>query len=1106
MRKLSLIFSLLIALVGFNANAAMYLVGEAPLGKGWDPSMGNEMTDNNDGTYSYVATINGTVYFCFADALGENSNDWNNFNSNHRYGPSSGDQNVQAGSWITTQRGSGAYMFTGTNQEYEITFDANQNKFKIDGYVAPINPYTGKLFILGQVNGNNWNPTTGVEMEPVDELLENIFELEDVTVTDSGDGYGYFSFTTKLGENADDWSFLPYRRGAVADGTLVENDMKTAMGDWGTANAFKVLPGTYDFTVSIKEGESAYVKVVKKADPTPTVDDVYILGEVNGNGWAADKGIKMTLNEGVYTASIITTGENDGKSYFSFTKQLADSANGWDDIAAYRFGAESDGDFWMTEELLGVECALVDNGQAIAIPAGEWTVTVNLDTYKFTIDGTWPVDTVTPEPEADVYILGEVNGNGWAADKGVKMTLNEGVYTANITTAGENDGKSYFSFTKQLADSANGWDDIAAYRFGAESDGDFWMTEELLGVECALVDNGQAIAIPAGEWTVTVNLDTYKFTIDGTWPVDTVTPEPEADVYILGEVNGNGWAADKGVKMTLNEGVYTANITTAGENDGKSYFSFTKQLADSANGWDDIAAYRFGAESDGDFWMTEELLGVECALVDNGQAIAIPAGEWTVTVNLDTYKFTIDGTWPVDTVTPEPEADVYIIGEVNDNGGWFTNKGVKMTLNEGVYTANITTAGENDGLSYFSFTKQLADSAADWEAIAPYRFGPVSEGDFIMTEELLGQECALTTDGSNAIAVPAGEWTVTVNLNTYMFTIDGTWPVDTVTPEPEADVYIIGEVNDNGGWFTNKGVKMTLNEGVYTANITTAGENDGLSYFSFTKQLADSAADWEAIAPYRFGPVSEGDFIMTEELLGVQCALVDNGQAIAIPAGEWTVTVDLNTYKFTIDGTWPIVEPEHYDGDVYILGDVNDNGGWFTNKGVKMTRDEENYLYTATITTTGEAYVNPETGIGYSYFSFTKQLVDSAADWEGIAPYRFGAISDGDFWVTDETLGTEIALVNQGATFQIPAGEWNLTLSVDNMTLKIEKAESDYILGDVDMDNLVKINDVTVLINYLLSGNTEGIDLRAADCDKDTFVKINDVTTLINFLLSGKWE
>jgi phage baseplate assembly protein gpV len=61
-----------------------------------------------------------------------------------------------------------------------------------------------------------------------------------------------------------------------------------------------------------------------------------------------------------------------------------------------------------------------------------------------------------------------------------------------------------------------------------------------------------------------------------------------------------------------------------------------------------------------------------------------------------------------------------------------------------------------------------------------------------------------------------------------------------------------------------------------------------------------------------------------------------------------------------------------YNGDVYILGEVNDNGGWFTNKGVQMTRDEENNVYTATITTTGEAYVDPETGIGYSYFSFTK--------------------------------------------------------------------------------------------------------------------------------------
>ena len=718
MKRLTLIISMLIALVGFNANAAMYIVGSDPFGN-WNPGNGVEMTDNGDGTYSYTVAINGTVYFVFGDGLND---DWNIFNANHRYGPATGDTEISAGNWVTTQKAGdhGAYIFTGSGDDYTFTFNETDKMFKVEGYVEPFNPLTGKLFILGQVNGNNWNPSTGIEMATAD---ESIFTLTDVEISDSGDGYGYFSFTTKLGENADDWGFLPYRRGALADGTLVENDTETALGAWGTANAFKALPGTYDFTVSIND-QNAYVKIIKKADPQPVVNDVYIMGEVNGNGWAANVGVKMTLNEGVYTANITTAGENDGKSYFSFTKMLAEG-----------------------------------------------------------------------NEEAD-------------------------------------------------------WNAIAPYRFGAASDGDFWMTEELLGAPCDLATDGSsnAIAIPAGEWTVTVDLVSNKFTIDGTWPVDTVIPEPEADVYIMGEVNGNGWAANVGVKMTLNEGVYTANITTAGENDGKSYFSFTKMLAE-------------------------------------------------------------------------------------------------------------------------------GNEEADWNAIAPYRFGAASDGDFWMTEELLGAPCDLATDGSS--------------------------------------------------------------------------------------------------------------------------------NAIAIPAGEWTVTVDLVSNKFTIDGTWPIIEPEHYDGDVYILGDVNDNGGWFTNKGVKMTRDAENNVYTATITTTGEAYFNPETNTGYSYFSFTKQLAEGADDWNAIAPYRFGAVSEGDFWVTDETLGVDINLVNNGSTFQIPAGEWNFTLSVDNMTLVINKVE--FPRGDVDKSGDVKIADVTALINYLLSGDASLVDLQAADCDKSGDVKIGDVTVLINYLLSGVW-
>ena len=207
---------------------------------------------------------------------------------------------------------------------------------------------------------------------------------------------------------------------------------------------------------------------------------------------------------------------------------------------------------------------------------------------------------------------------------------------------------------------------------------------------------------------------------------------------------------------------------------------------------------------------------------------------------------------------------------------------------------------------------------------------------------------------------------------------------------------------------------------------------------------------------------------------------------------------------FSINGEWPVdtIVPEPYTGNVYILGEVNNNGGWFTNKGVLMTRDAENNVYTATITTAGENIPEGEE-TGYSYFSFTKQLADSAAAWDEIAPYRFGAVSEGDYWVTDEVLGTEIPLKNNGESFRVPAGKWNLILSVDNMTLVIEAVN--VLRGDVNDDNNVSIADVTALIDYLLSGDATGVNLANADCNLDENVSIADVTALIDYLLSGSW-
>ena len=953
MKKLTLILSMMLALVGYHANAAMYIVGNVPFGD-WNPGGGVEMTLEN-GVYTYTATINGTVYFVFADGL---NSDWTTFNNDHRYGPTNGNQAVTAGTWVPAQKAGdhGSYFFQGSGEDYVFIFDETNQQFKIEGYVEPV------VFTSFTVAGSNadifgetWNP----------ELTANDMTLDE---TD-----GLYKLV-KNGISIPAAYSLEYK--VVANHSWDNNWGKTPGGD--NQDYYFEEGGTYNLTFKFDLENEVVTLDAEKDEAGPVVEDYYIVagtGNLFGSNWNATD----TLN-------LMTEGE--------------------------------DGIFTWTKE--GFEATAGTEVQFKVVANSNWNTC-------------WPV--------------GDENGdNNW-----LYQFEQDGVYTVVITFNEE---------TKEI--------NLTATRTGD---------------------------LPE-------------------------PPEPTVDdVYIFGDVNNYAWDPTQGVLMNYNEGIYTAEVNaTMREGQEKAFIGFTKKLAEaeSETPWNDIAAYRFGPASDGAFVMTEELLGVACDLATNGsyESIALPEGTWTVTVDLVNNKFTVNGTWPLDTVTPEPTPDVYIFGDVN-NYAWDPTQGVLMTLNEGIYTAEVNaTMREGQEKAYIGFTKQLADTASTtpWDDIAPYRFGPASDGAFVMTEELLGVECNLATNGSyESIALPEGTWTVTVDLVNNKFTVNGTWPLDTVTPEPTPDVYIFGDVN-NYAWDPTQGVLMTLNEGIYTAEVNaTMREGQEKAYIGFTKQLADTASTtpWDDIAPYRFGPASDGAFVMTEELLGVECNLATDGsyESIALPEGTWTVTVDLENNKFTVNGTWPVdtVVPEPYTGNVYIIGEVNDNGGWFTNVGVLMNYNEETALYTAEITTAGQNIPENEE-IGYSYFSFTKQLAEAADDWDAIAPYRFGAISDGDYWVTDEVLGTEIPLTNNGQAFRVPAGTWNLTLSVDNMTLVIEKVEPSYIRGDVNGDQKVNITDVTDLINFLLTDDPTGINLNAANCNNVDGINIADVTELINFLLTDQWS
>ena len=63
--------------------------------------------------------------------------------------------------------------------------------------------------------------------------------------------------------------------------------------------------------------------------------------------------------------------------------------------------------------------------------------------------------------------------------------------------------------------------------------------------------------------------------------------------------------------------------------------------------------------------------------------------------------------------------------------------------------------------------------------------------------------------------------------------------------------------------------------------------------------------------------------------------------------------------------------------------------------------------------------------------------------------------------------------------------------------------EQTYMLGDLNGDQSVSMDDLTLLINYLLTGDPTGIILEAGDMDGVGGVSMDDLAVMINYLLNG---
>ena len=246
---------------------------------------------------------------------------------------------------------------------------------------------------------------------------------------------------------------------------------------------------------------------------------------------------------------------------------------------------------------------------------------------------------------------------------------------------------------------------------------------------------------------------------------------------------------------------------------------------------------------------------------------------------------------------------------------------------------------------------------------------------------------------------------------------------------------------------------------------------------------------------------------------------IGDPNAELIQPAAWNYVYNITDAEFNIEGLTPEtkyeVQVQSYNAahesewcdivdfttlaeikDVYMLG--GNDQGWDPSYGTQFTYDAENGVYTLNYTFPAE----------FNYFGFTTELAENNDDggWAYIEPFRFGAIADEgtDYWYSGEEDFVSLTWDAYHA-IRIAGGEYNLTVDLNEMKLYIEKVQPDFLRGDADGDNQVTIADVTTLIDYLLSGNAEGVNLAASDCDLDGQISIADVTTLIDYLLSGAW-
>ena len=832
MKKLFTTWLLLaIAVMGFQAKADLWLIG-ALSQYGWVPNQGEQFTlvSGNDYTLDLNVTSTGEKYFALTTQLASTADDWDAIKP-YRFG----------GQGYTVTLGQDLTLVAGVDNSPKVTIPA------VGVYTIKFNTSTGVINITRKEG---------------DDTPE--FVMPDFCTWQEGKNFVYIEDTNNWGASGINvYTWGGYDNGGWPGQANVN---ATPVGQYNGHNVYLFDAPTAAPTNLIisNNGNNRYTGadltwktggyynaggmqgVVEQT--TPTEPAWYIAGSFTD--WANGKKEMTKGADGSF--SITVEGIEDGAE-FKFIDQDNKWYGGNTEGAEGNYGVHKD---WCTD----ITLTQGDAGSNFQV-TGQGDLTFTIKDGKLSITG-WEE---APQPEAALYIAGSFTN--WEEGK-VAMTKGETAYTYTIEGAKEGDE---FKFI----DETNTW-------FGSEAEGEnFWLNAEV--TEANLVSPGKNFYINgAGDLVVTVDLEKKTVKVTGF----EVAPEPEKKLYVLGDFQE--WKPNAGQELTYDENtkLFGGKVTLAEE----GYIKFATKLQETEE-WGDLDEYLIGAVSEGDFVMQEEYLGHKIDIVAKGQAIKLPAGEWTLSVDVENDSLVITGTWPV---TPEPEKKFYIAGSFTDPQ-WEEGK-LEMTEGEdGAFSIEVKGVKAGDQFKFIDQDNVWYGGNTEG-----------AEGNYgVHPEWCTDIELTAGDSGSNFEIVNDAKGDLTFTIKDGKLTITG-WDE---TPVEPAKLYVLGDFQE---WKPNAGQEMTYNEEtkVYTVELTTEAEG----CIKFTTQLSETE-EW-TIDEYLWGAESEGDFVLTDELVGQELTLKAKGEAFKIAAGKWAITADLENGKVIFAKA----------GDPVVRGDVNGDG------------------------------------------------------------------------------------------------------------------------------------------------------------------------------------